>query len=229
MKLSVVIPAHNEEKDIAHTIQAVLAQDYSDFEIIVVDNASTDRTTEIALQFPIKVVRESRKGLLWARECGRKNATGEIVVNIDADCLPEKNWLSRGVAGFKNSGIVAVTGPYDYYDGDAVFRTISLLSQKHIYHAVSLFLQLPFVRRGAVLIGGNNFIRASALENAGGYNTALVFYGEDTDTAKRVSRYGKVFFDKKLIMKTSARRFKSEGTFKITVKYLFHFFKVIFS
>lgn len=226
MKISVIIPAHNEEKNIADTIKAVLAQDHEDFEVIVVDNASSDRTSAVAGQFPVKLVSESRKGLLWARECGRINATGDIIANIDADCLPEKDWLSRGVNSFKD-GIVAITGPYDYYDGAKFFRFTSLFTQRHIYHLMNWFIQLKFIKKGAVLIGGNNFIRADILKKAGGYNTSLTFYGEDTDTAKRVSRYGKVFFNKSLMMKTSARRFKSEGTFTITAKYLFHFFKIV--
>ncbi len=224
MKISVVIPAHNEEKSIASTLKAVLAQDYEDFEVIVVDNVSIDRTSEVAKQFPVKVVYESRKGLLWARECGRVNATGEIIVNIDADCLPDKDWLSTGVSNFKD-GVVAVTGPYDYHDGDRIFRFVSLFVQKHVYHLMNHTIQ--FTKQGAVLIGGNNFIRADVIKKAGGYNTKLVFYGEDTDTAKRVFKYGKVVFDKKLQMKTSARRFKQEGTLKITFKYLYHFFKIV--
>ena len=248
MKVSVVIPAHNEEKNIAQTIEALLAQDYPSLEIIVVDNASSDRTTEVARKYErisektgtnsekinvtLKVVHESRKGLLSARERGRKEATGEIIMNIDADCLPDPDHISRGIARFKSdmkNKIVAVTGPYDYHDGHPVFRHASLALQKYMYRFFSKFLQLSFVKSGAVLIGGNNFIRADILEKAGGYNVAITFYGEDTNTAKRVSPYGTVYFDPKLSMKTSARRFKEEGNIKITFKYLFHFWKTIFS
>lgn len=229
MKISVVIPAYNEEKNIAQTIEAVLAQNYSDFEIIVVNNASTDNTFEIASKYPIKVVTEDRKGLLWARERGRQEAMGEIIANIDADCLPDTDWLLKGISNFKNENTVAVTGPYDYYDGTAFFRNSSLFFQKNIYSLSNIIIQLQFIKAGAVLIGGNNFIRANILNKTNGYNTSLVFYGEDTDTAKRVSKFGKVIFDRKLLMKTSARRFKSEGTLNLTLKYFFHFFKVIFS
>ena len=229
MKISVVIPAYNEEKNIADTIQAVLAQDYNDFEVIVVNNASKDKTAEVASKFPVNLVHEQRKGLLWARECGRVNAKGDLIVNIDADCLPDSNWLSNGVRHFTDPSIVAVTGPYDYHDGDWLFRNVSLQIQKHLYHLMNSTIQFPYIKKGAVLIGGNNFIRSEVLKKTGGYNTALVFYGEDTDTAKRVSKYGKVKFDKNLQMKTSARRFKDEGTLNITIKYIYHFFKVIFS
>lgn len=227
MKISVIIPAYNEEANIADTIRAALAQDREDFEVIVVNNASTDKTVEIASQFPVKLVHETRKGLLWAREAGRKAATGEIIANIDADCLPDPDWLSRGHANFANGEIVAVTGPYDYYDAQPIFRTGSLVTQKVFYPFFNSFFQQ--LKKGAVLIGGNNFIRADIIEKAGGYNTSILFYGEDTDTAKRVASFGKVNFDRSLIMKTSARRFKAEGTLHLMLKYWFHFFRTIFS
>jgi len=225
MRASVVIPAHNEEKNISATIRALLAQDHPDFEIIVVNNASTDRTAEIARGFPVKVVHESRKGLLWARERGRLEATGDIVVNIDADCLPDEDWLSRGTAHFLDDEVAAVSGPYDYYDGTPSFRYISRFAQRNVYYLMNLFVQLPMIRGGAVMIGGNNFIRRAVIEKMRGYNTDLTFYGEDTDTAKRVSRHGRVIFSRSLMMKTSSRRFKDEGTLKLSIKYLFYFFK----
>ena len=68
MKISIVIPAHNEEACLAQTIRCALDQDYQDSEVIVVNNASTDRTEEISRAFPeITLINEPRKGLLWAR------------------------------------------------------------------------------------------------------------------------------------------------------------------
>jgi glycosyltransferase involved in cell wall biosynthesis len=235
MKASIVIPAHNEEKDITAIITAALAQDYPDFEVIIVDNASTDHTREIAKQFErndqpsLKVVHEPRKGLLSARERGRKESIGEIIINMDADCLPLPDHVSRGMKHFHKKGVVAVTGPYDYHDGHPLFRRYSLFLQKYVYRSIGKILQWPLIHRGAILIGGNNLIRAGILEKAGGYDTSIVFYGEDTDTARRVAHHGKVVFDPDLQMKTSARRFKDEGSVKITVIYLFHFWKTIFS
>ncbi len=227
MKVSVVIPAHNEEKRIAGAIEALLKQNYHWYEIIVVDNASIDRTTQIASQFPVTVVYEGRKGLLWARERGRKEADGDIIANMDADCRPEPDWISRGLSHFRSKDIVAVTGPYDYHDSGTFFRWSSLAAQRFIYRPVSAILQSKMVNSGAVLIGGNNFIRAEVLEKMGGYNTDLLFYGEDTDTAKRVSKHGKIVFSPKMAIKTSANRFKSEGFINITAKYWFHFLKHI--
>ncbi len=222
MKVSVVIPAHNEEKCIEETLKAVCAFSYPDFEVIVVDNASSDKTGEIASKFPVKVVKESRKGLLFAREYGRQAATGEIIANIDADCLPHKNWLSKAVPQFENKEIVAISGPYDYFDGSKFFRFTSLFIQKTIYVFLNNILNKS--HKGGVLIGGNNLIRASVLRDMGGYDTSLTFYGEDTNTAKRVSKFGRIIFNPCCVMKTSARRFKKEGFLKISIKYFYHFF-----
>jgi len=229
MKASIVIPAYNEEASIEHALRAALAQDHDDFEVIVVNNASADRTVEIVSQFPVKLVHESRKGLLWAREAGRKAAQGDVIANMDADCRPQPDWLSRGLKHFNDERIVAVTGPYDYHDATRrSFRMSSLLTQRYIYKPVSVILQLPFINGGAILIGGNNLIRAHILEKTSGYNTDLAFYGEDTDTAKRVARHGTVLFNTSFIMKTSARRYEREGILNLQMKYLFHFFKHIF-
>ncbi|MDE1874466.1 MAG: glycosyltransferase family 2 protein [Patescibacteria group bacterium] len=227
-KVSIVIPAHNEEEFLPATITAALAQDYPDFEIIVVDNASIDRTSEVARSFGgVTVVYEPNKGLLHARERGRREASGEIIVNMDADCLPEPDWLSRGAAHLHDPAVVAATGPYYYYDGGRIFRAFSFYSQKYVYRVMNRIIQA--FNLGAVLIGGNSFIRAEALEKAGGYNTALLFYGEDTDTARRVSRHGRVIFDPNLFQSTSARRIKAEGAFTIPIRYVFHFFKVLYT
>lgn len=228
MKASIIIPAYNEEKHIEAAIKAALAQDHDgfDYEVIVVDNVSTDRTSEVAKKFPVKVLYEGRLGTQWARECGRQAAAGEIIANLDSDCLPDRDWLSKGLAHFTDQRVVAVSGPYDYYDASTSFRAVSLFSQKYIYATINVLAQ--FLRRGAVVIGGNILLRASALEKAGGYDTAFTFYGDDPDTGQRMMRQGKVVFDKNLVVKTSARRFKNQGTFKIVSLYFFYFFKILF-
>jgi glycosyltransferase involved in cell wall biosynthesis len=227
MKVSVIIPAHNEEKFIGETLKAVLKQDYPDFEVIVVDNASSDKTSEVVSTFRnVTLVYESRKGLLWAREAGRKQATGDIIVSTDADCLPHPEWLSDGIKHFTADHIVAVTGPCDFHDGGALFRNGTLIFQKTVYPFFNRMFQE--FRFGAVLIGGNNFVRASALKAIGGYNTSIPFYGEDTDTAKRLSKHGTLLFKRDVITKTSSRRFVQEGTWETLTKYIFNFFWVTF-
>ena len=227
MKVSIIIPAHNEEKYIGNAIKACLEQNYNDFEIIVVDNASSDKTAEIAKSFGVKVLTETRKGTGWARECGRLEAKGEIIANLDSDCVPDKDWIKKGIKHFSNKKISAVSGPYDYYDGNKFLRIFSIYFQSYIYVFSNWLLQK--LGKGAIIIGGNVFLRADYLEKVGGYNTDLVFYGDDTDTAKKMIKTGRVIFDTDLITMSSARRLKSKGYFKTWTIYIYYFFKTIFS
>ena len=226
MKVSIVIPAHNEEEYLAETLAAVCALDYPDFEVIVVDNASSDGTSEIARTFPVKVVHEEKKGLLHARERGRKEATGDIIANIDADCRPSLDWLTKSVHHFKNPIVVAVSGPYDYHDGSKFFRAGSFFLQKYIYSMMSAMLRT--FKGSGILIGGNTLIRAKTLSEVGGYDTSILFYGEDSDTAKKLSKKGRIVYSPKIQMKTSARRFQEEGIIRTGAKYFYYFFKVAF-
>ena len=227
MKLSVIIPAYNEASSLPATLGAILAQDYPDYEVIVVDNASTDKTFETAVSFPgVTVVREMNKGTLWARERGRREAKGEILVFMDADCLPEKDWLAKGSARFSDSRISAVSGPYDYYDAKPFFRKFSLGFQQTVYVFFNWLMQA--LKKGAVTIGGNTFMRATAMASAGGFDTSFTFYGDDTDTAMKLAHFGRVIFDPRLSIKSASRRFKKDGILKLQAKYTYHFFRTIF-
>lgn len=226
-KVSVLIPAFNEEKYIHHTLSALLAQDYPDYEIIVADNASSDRTAFVIQQFidrqpvtgvQIKMVYEGRRGTNFARESARKQATGSIIAQMDADCIPPANWLRKGVIALsKKPYRVAVTGPYDYFDGGSRMRFFSLLSQKITYPLINNMVQLA--GRAAILIGGNAFMHACILEKAGGYNTDLTFYGDDVELGKQLSQYGHVAYVPGLIQQSSSRRYKANGFWEVNKKY----------
>lgn len=227
MKASIVIPAYNEEKCLARAINAALAQEYPDFEVIVVDNASTDNTAEIARSYGARItfVQEPQKGLLFAREAGRKIAAGDVIVQMDADCIPATGLVAKGMKHFENPKVVGLTGPYVFFDASASFQWTLLLLQ-NTFSRFGNFLAQIF-GKGALLTGGNSFIRAASLAEIGGYDTTILFYGEDADTAKRLSKKGNIIFDPKLTMSTSARRFKALGTFQLVKIYFNNFISVM--
>ncbi|HTH93221.1 MAG TPA: glycosyltransferase family A protein [Candidatus Paceibacterota bacterium] len=222
MKFSVVIPAYNEAELISHTLQAILKQTYTDFEIIVVDNNSSDNTAAIVKTFVerdprIKLIPCPQQGLLPARNCGLHAATGDVIVQLDADNIPNKNWLKNAARHFRNKKIVALAGPYDYYDAVWWFRIMAILTQYFTLSVGNWYVQKR--KFGALMLGGNAFIRKWVLEDIGGYDMHHTFYNEDLVTARAVSKKGALHFYRDLIVHSSARRQKEVGYFALQEKY----------
>lgn len=233
-KVSVIVPFLNEEAYLGQSLTALLSQDYPDYEILLIDNGSTDRSIavidDILDNFPEKrgfvtVLYEEKKGTNPAREKGRMYAEGEVLAQMDADCIPHSSWIRRGVALLSKDDIVAVGGPYDYADATPFRRFMTLKTQSTFFPLVNRLIRLT--GRGAILIGGNILMDAKCLESLGGYNTHLTFYGDDTDLACSMATRGLVHFTSKLPMKTSSRRFKADGFFKVNSRYQVYFWMII--
>ena len=121
MRLSFVVPAYNEEAYLPACLESILAQtrDLGEpVEIIVVNNASTDRTREVALGYPgVRVVDEPRKGLTFARQAGFAASTGELIANVDSDSRLTPGWVEQVLTTFATEPkMVALSGPFVYYD-----------------------------------------------------------------------------------------------------------------
>lgn len=230
MKISFVIPAHNEEAVIGKCLASVFKEITRskggptslaplEAEVVVVDNASTDRTREEALKFPdVTVVRENLKGLVYARRAGWVATGGDLVANIDADTIVPEGWLSTVVGEFtKDKNLVALTGPYIYYD----LNFFDSLLVKAFYFPGWLFnLVSQPLGRAIMLQGGNFVLRRDAWDRAGGFDTSIAFYGEDADVARRISKQGRVLWTWRLPMYTTARRLKQEGMVTAGWRYL---------
>lgn len=222
MKLSIIIPAYNEEKVLGGCLQAVTKACRGiekEVEIVVINNASTDKTAEVVKSFDnVKMFNESRKGLLFARQAGFENSIGELIANIDADTIMPKDWVRRVLVEFANQpNMTALSGPYNYYD---LSRWVNFWVRIFYYLGFVNHLVVQFIlHRGAMMQGGNFVLRRQALEKVGGYNLKLSFYGEDTDMAIRMSKVGRVRFDFSLVMPTSGRRLKDEGIIRMGLKY----------
>ena len=94
MKFSVIIPVFNREKFIARAIESVLDQSYKNFELIAVDDGSTDNTPNIASQYPVRLIRQKNRGVSAARNVGIKAAKGEIIALLDSDDEWKKEHLT---------------------------------------------------------------------------------------------------------------------------------------
>ncbi len=87
-RVSVIVPAYNEEKSIASSIESLLSQDYGDYEVVVVDDGSTDRTLEISKKYEgpnVKVVHQENRGKAEALNAGIRSSSGTVILTVDAD------------------------------------------------------------------------------------------------------------------------------------------------
>src|SRR5919112_291203 len=121
--VSVVIPCYNQAHFLGEAIESVLAQSYPNFEIIVVDDGSTDDTSEVAGRYPkVRLVRQENQGLSGARNAGLARSEGEYVVFLDADdrLLPEA--LETGLEYLDaHSECAFASGRYRFIGGDGSF------------------------------------------------------------------------------------------------------------
>lgn len=111
--VTVIVPAYNEEAGIASTINSLLASTHQLLQIIVVDDGSEDRTSEIARSIPdrrITVIRQSNAGKAAALNTGLRHATCDIVVMVDADTVLEPDAISILIQGLAHSAVGAVSG-----------------------------------------------------------------------------------------------------------------------
>jgi glycosyltransferase involved in cell wall biosynthesis len=215
-RISLVIPAYNEEKYIHVCLEHAIKNSKGKFfEIIVIDNASTDRTGEIARGFPgVRVVHEKRKGLTQARQRGFEEATGDLLAYIDADTRLPAGWIETTLEEFaRDKDLASLSGPYIYYD----ISRWQQLQVRLYWNALALPLYY-FV--GYMVVGGNFVIRKDVLHKMNGFDTSISFYGEDTNIARRARRHGKVKFKPSFAMHTSGRRFAGQGLVKTAILYI---------
>src|SRR5262245_57142559 len=118
--ISVIVCAYNEASVLPACLYSLLAQTRPPDEIIVVNNASTDGTRAAAEAVPgVHVADEPTKGLVMAREAGRRRARGDLIAYLDADCRAPLRWLESIERRFRaRPAVVGVTGPYRFYDWD---------------------------------------------------------------------------------------------------------------
>jgi peptidoglycan-N-acetylglucosamine deacetylase len=226
--VSVVIPAHNEEDYLPSCLERIRNQDYAGrYEIIVVDNASTDDTAAIALESGARVVYESRRSPACARQKGVDAAAGEIIAFIDADTQAPVNWLSTIVSRFlRDVEMIVVSGPYAYRDAGDVVRIAS-----YIANFVNIIIDQLFrsaFRKGSAVWGCNFAVRRSALLQVGGFDTSIKFYGEEYELSLRLRRAGKGGIIPQLFVLTSARRLKRIGVVNQYWNWTVDYFSVLF-
>lgn len=204
-RFSLVIPAYNEEKFLPRTIGAIRKAESmlgEPVEIIVSDNISTDRTTDVARELGAKVVQTDIRCIGAVRNCGAREASGDYIVFVDADDAMSENMLIE-IRSVMDSGKYIGGGVANtHYDRDSwgIYTTHGLLRMRLWFAGISLFLF---------------FTRKETFDALGGYNETMKV-GEDFDIAARLRKLGesqgKPFMNLRTALLTkSARKFNEYG------------------
>jgi cellulose synthase/poly-beta-1,6-N-acetylglucosamine synthase-like glycosyltransferase len=187
--VSVLVPAYNEEQTIAAALQSMLASDYPDFEVIVINDGSTDRTAAEVEPFlvdaRVRYLKKENGGKALALNLGLAEARGEIVLFTDADSLFEPDTIRNGVAYFIDPSIGAVSG------NDTVLVPHGPMQKMLV---ITSHIGTGFVRRSLSLLGvlqiisGNlGLVRTDILRRVGGFRPV---WGEDLEVTLRLKRHG---------------------------------------
>ena len=224
LTVSVIVCAHNEAQFLSPCLYSLLAQSRIPDEIIVVNNASSDATGEVARRVPgVRVIDEPRTGLVVARETGRRAATGDVLVYLDADCRAPLTWLERVEQKFvARPALLALSAPYRYYDWDWRGRMLIRAYDLTLAPATQLLVK-HILRIGTIFYGGNFAVRRDALEAIGGFDTSIEFHGEDTNLGRRLHAAGRVALFYDCYLYTSARRFVAMGNGAVVRLYVRNF------
>jgi len=215
VRLSVVVPAFDEEAYLPATLASLARQQVpGGFEVVVVDNASTDATAEVAARHGVRVVREETPGVCAARQRGTEEARGAIVVSTDADTVHPDGWLARLADRFDADDVVAVAGPCRYLDPPWWAR---------------VFPPGWFAAIGAVhaLTGRVLYVTATNIafrrDGFPGYDTRLTQGGDEVDLLRRLRRHGRVVWDGTNPVLTSSRRMDQGLLHTLVVSYGYHY------
>lgn len=203
-KMSVVISAYNEQEYLPKCLDAIIKQTFprQDFEIVVVDNNSTDKTAEIARSYGARVVPEKRQGNTFALSAGLNAAEGEVIASTDADTIVYKNWLEVIYEAFRDKNVVGATGTVDLKIGNDFTSHIAEIIYEY-------FLRVNFLIGKAHFSGFNFAVRKSVLDEIGGIDDRFTM-SPDVDLGLRMGKKGKVVFLKSMTVMTSTRRWQEK-------------------
>ncbi len=199
LTFSVVVPAYNAGRTIRNCLDSLLHQtvDRERYEIIVVDDGSTDDTPQIVASYPgVRLVRQPNQGPAVARNRGVEEAKGEIVLFTDADCIPEQNWIEEMVRPFgEDDSVVGVKGVYRTRQREIIARFVQM-EYEDKYDVMKRYRFIDFVDTYSAAFKRDVFLKF------GGYDAAFpVACAEDVDLSFRLSKAGyRMVFNPKAVV-----------------------------
>ncbi len=209
--LSIIVPVYNEEECLAQCLDSLKNQTDSHFELIVVDNNSTDLSSEIARKYSENVLLEKEKGYHNAVKRGVQAANGELIAVCDADTIYHPDWVEKIHRLFKHE-YVGIYGSVDFHDGTPVTRSVIR------FFCFTVFMRLMLLFGIHVCNGFNFVFRKDAYLQVGGYDPGIYDkVGLDINLGTRLKQLGKLKFTPALRTRTSLRRILQNGLWNFLI------------
>ncbi|MGH7796467.1 MAG: glycosyltransferase [Candidatus Binatia bacterium] len=184
-KVSVVVCAYNGERTMNSCLASLEKLNYPNYEVIVVNDGSTDGTRQIAEGYDyIRLIHQENKGLSEARNVGIRASTGDIIAFTDADCMADADWLTHLVARFQSSDFGAVGGPNLTPADDSFVASCVAVSPgapTHVLLDDEVAEHIP---------GCNMAFRREALAAINGFDPIFRSAGDDVDLCWRLQNKG---------------------------------------
>lgn len=195
-KVSVYIPCYNCAETVAKTIEAVLAQTHPVSEVIAIYDNSSDNTLEVLRNYPVKVVENKVcKGLAAARNVAIGVAKGDFIASLDADCVPEPDWLEKLMANFHDEKVAGV-------GGKLMESTVYGIADR--WRAVHMKQHWGNKKEinPSFLFGNNNVFKKTVFGQVGYYDENFKVSAEDYEFSQRVKKSGhKIVYEPLAIVK----------------------------
>ncbi len=183
-RISVVVCTYNGSRTIRQCFEGLRKLDYPNFEVIVVDDGSTDQTAAIVQKSGFRSIRTANRGLSHARNVGLQAATGEIVAYLDDDAYPDPHWLTHLASSFLRTLHAGVGGPNIPPGDDGWIADCVANSPGGPVHVL-------LTDRSAEHIPGCNMaFRKNALQAIGGFDPQFRVAGDDVDVCWRIQHQG---------------------------------------
>jgi O-antigen biosynthesis protein len=184
-RVSVVVCAYNAERTMEDCLASLEHLNYPDYEVIVVNDGSKDRTLEIAERFGYcRIISQPNKGLSVARNVGAEAANGEIVAYTDSDCVADPDWLAYLVAKMESADLVACGGPNFPPPENSLVPAAVAVSPGGPTHVL---LSDDVAEH---IAGCNMAFRRDVLLNLGGFDPVYRAAGDDVDICWRLQDAG---------------------------------------
>lgn len=144
--ISIIIPTFNSAEQLSDCLKSLQTQtvDQAFYQVIVVDDGSTDDIASIVAKYPAKYVYQANQGPAAARNHGVAEAQGDIVLFTDADCVPEPNWIAEMIRPLDDPQLVGVKGAYRTHQKELMARLVQI-EYEHKYERMKKFKYIDFI------------------------------------------------------------------------------------